>query len=274
MHTFKVAETYTKLETKAEERKFERDLDKLRNSLGVTVVYQGGRYALRDAGKLLGVMLSADALRAIAFLLETTEDNPQTHTVLQPLLDTILRLTDANQLRQLERASAELRVDLRRLDVGEISADVWEKVRFARDKKRCVRFFYRSPAQPNNEGVLHTVEPHEILFERGHFYLSSYCLESRDADGVVDGEKWLRYRLDRIVADDVEVIAKSVKQRTKPRVRIKFKVAPQLWRGGVSRRFEKMEIVEVDEEGWAVISAETDSLDNMFNKGSTKRLLK
>lgn len=248
------------LEPKAEERRFERDLDKLRNQLGATVVYDGAtqKYVLLEAGELLEVRLSAESLQALAFLHETTDENDETRAIIQPLLDTLTRLMSADQLRQLETASAELRVDLRQLDDGEISPTVWEKVRFARDKKRCVRFFYQSPHAEG--GVLHIVEPHELRFERGHFYLHGFCLEARDAEGQLPAQKWIRYRLDRIAADGNEIERKSIKQRSKPRIPIKFKLAPQLWRSGLSRRFEGMEILEVDEEGWAVISAETDDL--------------
>jgi hypothetical protein len=56
------------------------------------------------------------------------------------------------------------------------------------------------------------------------------------------------------------VTSKSIQPRSQRRISITYKVAPRLWRGGLSRRFDKMEIVEVDAADWAVISAETDDL--------------
>lgn len=255
-------DAYLNLTRKVEGRKFENDLDKLRHGLGATVLYERSRgiYVLTDAGPLLSLSLSAESLRGLALILEITEDNPDARAVTRPLLDTLESVMQPDQQRQLERAAGTLRVDLRKLDEGEIVPAVWERIRFAREYKRQVRFYYQSPNQPEGEPRLHIVEPHDLRFERGHFYLRGYCVEWRNPQGMTGGGSWINYRLDHILADDLEVTPTSIKPRAQRRIRIKYKVAPRLWRGGLSRRFKKMEIVEVDEDGWAVVSAETDDL--------------
>lgn len=256
------ADAYRDLTPKAEERKLERDLETLRHTLLADVIYttESKQYILRDAGPLLSLTLSAEALRALAFILEMTEDNPEARAIIQPLLGSLERLMGGDQLQQLERVSNTLRVDLQKLDEGQITPVVWERVRFAREYKRRLRFWYQSPSQPDGEPRLHVVEPDELRFEQGHFYVRGYCVEWRNPQGMSGGGMWVNYRLDHILADELEVTPSTIKPRSQRRIEIMYKVAPRLWRGGLSRRFEKMEIVEIDDAGWAVISAETDDL--------------
>ncbi|HFC12244.1 MAG TPA: hypothetical protein ENJ56_05315, partial [Anaerolineae bacterium] len=88
------SDAYSNLTAKATERKFERDLGKLRDGLLADVFYdsQQKQYVLYNAGPLLSLSLSDETMRAIAFLYEITADNRETRVIIQPLLDTLSRL--------------------------------------------------------------------------------------------------------------------------------------------------------------------------------------
>ncbi len=251
---------YTHLSPKAMERKFERDLDKLRTDFGANVFYctDNKRYELRDVGRLLQVNFSADSFRALAFICETTEDNQEAHAIVKPLIDDLSRLMGA-QLHQIEDSRSALRVDLKQLDKG-VDPAVWHHVRTAKEKKRRLRFWYQSPNRPHGDPVLHDVEPYQLLFTRGHFYLHGYCVQWRTSQDEGHGNTWIRYRLDHILPNEIEILPNMIAPRQPTRHKIKFKVAPRLWQGGLSKRFDNMVVGEIDEDGWAMVTAETTDL--------------
>jgi predicted DNA-binding transcriptional regulator YafY len=129
---------------------------------------------------------------------------------------------------------------------------------------RLLRFAYRSPSQEDGTPRVHTVEPWNRFFDaaRGHFYLDAYRRKVEGPYGVWETGQWQKYRLGRILAEGIEVLPDkfaSVPPK-RPRYRLKYRLAPEVARLGVSRHFEDMKVGEVDADGWIDVSATTDDL--------------
>ena len=260
-----VADAYGDGTEAARHKRFERDMRNLRHQLGAVVEWDSQMtvYRLTDSGPLGGLELPEDGLRGLAFLLETFGPESGASEVVQPLVDALLAALPADQQRRLESRSAELRLDLRRLDEGEIPPLVWDKVRRAVHSRQVLCMQYLSPRHEQPEPRMHTVEPYELRFHRGHYELRAYCRHWRNPWGQEKYDAgWFRYRLDHILPDDLMVLPEKLPpgQRKQRQVAIRYRLSPYLARGGVSRHFQEMTVSEPDEDGWVEVAGKTDDL--------------
>jgi len=259
-----IPEAYTQSTEKAQDRSFERDLENLRKRLHAKIEWDHRlrAYYLVDPGPFARFDLPENALTAIAFLLETFGPNSGAHEILQPLLNFLEKTLSSEQLRRLDRQDSPLRLNLSRLDSGTISPLVWEKVRYAVQQRRIIEFEYLSPQHKHPEPRRHRVEPDELQFERGHYYLKGFCLRWQNPQGYKGGGRPFSYRRDHILSKDFELLPDRVKvdQRRQRLMPIRYRVAPRLWRSGLTRHFEEMIASEPDSEGWVEIQAKTDDL--------------
>ena len=258
-----VPDAYTQPTESAQSRAFERDLDNLRKRLGANIPPWDRKlraYYLLDSGSFARFDLSEEVLTSIAFLLETFGPDNGAYEILQPLLNFLEKGLTSEQLRRLERQSDPLRVNLSRLDAGTISPMVWEKVRFAVKQRRMVEFDYLSPRHEHPEPRRHQVEPFEIRFERGHYYLRGYCLRWQNPEGYEGGKRWFSYRLDHILSQNFILLNKQTKPRSQRLIPIRYKIAPRLWRGGFTQRFEEMQANEPYDTQWVEIQAKVEDL--------------
>jgi predicted DNA-binding transcriptional regulator YafY len=244
-------------------RRFERDVTNLKERLGAAARFDrhSGRYVLDEAGPLLGLGLSPGALRGLAFLLDTFDEASAAADTVRPLLEAIQRLLPPDQLRRLQGASPELDVDLRHLDRGEIAPGVWEAVRRAASARRLLRFEYVSTRDDPPVTRTHEVEPERPRFREGHWALPAYCRRV-----VTGGEERLdagrlTYRLTRIRPESVEVMPDKFTPRPRPRgTRLVYRLGRDVHRGGVSARFEEMQVSPAGADGWVTVTARTDDL--------------
>jgi predicted DNA-binding transcriptional regulator YafY len=244
---------------------FERDLENLRNQLAATVEWDPkvGVYRLIDVGPIGGLDLSDKALRGLALLLDTFGPESGASEVARPFLDGVLSALPSDRRRQMERTSSVLRLDLRRLDPEKTPPVVWEKVHRAVARRQVLRFQYLSPRHEQPIARTHTVEPYSLRFHRGHYEIRAYCRHWASTQGQERYEVgWLRYRLDRILADGTEILPEKLPpdQRRRRMMRIRYRISPKLAAGGVSRHFEEMTIGEPDVEGWVEVTGKTDDL--------------
>ena len=259
-----VPDAYGPANPDARRKRFERDLWNLRHKLAAEVEWDPdqGVYRLVDNGPWGGLELSEEALRGLAFLFETFGPESGAAEVVRPLLEALLWALPGDQQRRVERQSAELRLDLRRLDEGEIDPVVWDKVRRAVTMRRMLRFRYLSPRHERPEPRIHTVEPYELRF-RGHYELRAYC---RHWSNPLGQEKmhagWFRYRLDHMLAEGLVILPDRLPpgQRYRRLETVRYRLAPQLARGGVSRHFDEMTVSAPDAEGWVEVTGKTDDL--------------
>lgn len=258
-----VPDSYNQATSKAQGRNFERDLDNLRNRLNVTIPPwdpHSRLYYLLDSGPFAKFELSEDVLTGIAFLLETFSPDSGAHDILQPLLTYLEKTLTSEQLRRLERQNDPLRLDLSRLDTGTISPIVWEKVRYAVKQRRMVEFDYLSPRHEHADSRRHRVEPFEIRFERGHYYLQGFCVRWQNSKGLEGGKRWFSYRLDHILSPAFELLSNPVLPRSQRLLTVRYKIAPRLWRGGFTHHFNEMTAGEPDAEEWVEIQAKVENL--------------
>jgi predicted DNA-binding transcriptional regulator YafY len=244
---------------------FERDLENLRYQLGATVDWdpEASVYRLVDVGPLGCLDLSDKALRGLALLLDTFGPESGVSEIVRPLLNETLSALPLDRRRHLERTSSALYLDLRRLDTGEIVSIVWEKVHRAVTQRQILRFQYLSPQYEQSIARMHTVEPYLLRFHWGHYELRAYCRHWSNLQGQERYEVgWLRYRLDRILAEGIEIFPEKLPpgQRRRRMIGIRYRISPKLVAGGVSRHFEEMTVGEPDAKGWMEVTGKTDDL--------------
>ena len=254
--------SYVEENGKANSRTFERDLENVRYRLGATVEWNSRirQYVLLDPGPYLRSELSAEALSGMAFLKDSFTTSEEIQAVIRPLLNWIEQSLSDDQLRQLTHQQTPIQLNIQRVSEGEIHPTVWQKINYAIRQRRIVAFHYASPIHEKTESRRHTVEPYEHFFRNGHFYLKAYCLRWVAPNGFENGGFWANpYRLDYILPDDI-VLSKTFVHRQK-RVRqtkIRYRLSPQIARGGISRYFSDMTVEEL-EDGWVEVTAFTDN---------------
>jgi predicted DNA-binding transcriptional regulator YafY len=245
-------------------KKFERDIQNVREQLGVAAPYdrRSGLYSLGQAGPWLSVGLSPEALRGLALLLNTFDEASAAGEVARPLLEAIQRLLPPDLLRQLERHNPAMEIDLRDLEQGEIPPQVWNTVRRAIAERRVLQFDYISPGHDPPERRTHVVEPYPLKFQDGHWRLLAFCRRWSGARELQEPAGWLTYRLSRIQPDGLEVWPDKFPptQRRRRLVPLQYRLGPALHRGGVSPRFEDMQVSPVEEDGWVTVTTRTDDL--------------
>jgi proteasome accessory factor C len=236
----------------------------IRWQLGVMVDYdrQGGQYVLADSGPLVSLALSPDALRGLAFLLSTFNQESAASEHTRPLLEAIQSLLPAEQRRKLEQHNPELELDLRHLDHGDIPPQVWTSVRRAIIRRRVLQFDYLSPQHDPPECRMHIVEPYYLKFQDGHYQLHAFCRRWVGPGHCQDDAGWRIYRLTRIQESGLELWPEKFPptQWRRRLVTLQYRLGPVLHRGGVSRRFEEMEVSPVEPDGWVTVTAKTDDL--------------
>jgi predicted DNA-binding transcriptional regulator YafY len=263
-----VPDAYEAGNDRARRKRFERDMENVRYELGVVVDYdrREGHYRLLDPGDLLGVALSPEAMHGLAFLLSTFAPQSAASDQARPLLEAIQSLLPAGRLRRLEGHASELEIDLRHLDEGDISAQVWSAVQRAAAERHVLQFDYLSPYHDPPACRTHLVEPYRLKFQEGHWFLQAYCLRWIRREPLSPAERehagWLAYRLSRIQTDGLEVWPDKfpTDQRRRRLVPLEYRLGPVLHRGGVSSRFEDMQVSAVEADGWVTVSARTDDL--------------
>jgi predicted DNA-binding transcriptional regulator YafY len=245
----------------AKESRFERALQSAREQLGATIVIEANyQYRLLDAGPFIGLDLRDESLMGLSFLLSIFDANEIISKEVRPLLEFIQANLTTERLQKLQRLNPKLRLDLRRLDQGEIHPLVREKIRYANKERRVVHFHYISPKHEGKRQRQHTVEPQRIHYVQGHYQLEGYCLHWKNPDGFEGKNKWFLYRFDHIQIEGLKVLSQRFEERTnRPVHMIHYRLSPKLARGNPSHHFEEM-YFEQREDGWVDIWGKTNNL--------------
>jgi len=249
----------------AAQKRFEKDLDRLRYSLDLDIEYDPIErvYRLRSVGTIPLLGLSNEAMRGLAFLADTfRQEMPQFHNI-QALLDSLMALLPYERRAELMRLRSSLAMDLRQRDNDEIDPAVWHSLEVAYLHRRMVQFQYVSPRHEDQLPRQHLVEARQLYFDtdRRHYYLRGYCQRVNGPLGEWTVKRFIRYRIGRIVAGSVEILPERF-PTTPPSVPIfpiKYRLSPTIARLGISEHFESLE-VEYSEDGYATICAETDDI--------------
>ncbi len=256
-------DAYQDESAKVQGRKFERDLENVRYRLLATVEWQPQirRYILLDPGPFGQSELSAEALNGLAFLKDSFTTSEEIQAVIRPLLDWVEQAIPSEQMRTMTHQNASIQLNIQRISEGDIHPTVWQKVIYAIKQRRIIQFDYTSPFHEKSEPRRHTVEAYEHYFRNGHFYLKAYCLRWVAPNGYENGKFWANpYRLDYILPDNLDLLGTFVHRELQaPKTPIRYKLSPQIVRGGISRYFSKMEVGDPDESGWVEVAAWTDN---------------
>lgn len=141
---------------------------------------------------------------------------------------------------------------------------VWQKVNHAISNRHVLRFDYLAPRHEKPEPRTHIVEPYDpVRYHQGHFELRAFCRYWSNPHGWEKADAgWIRYRLDRIQPDGLEVLPEilHLSQRQKRLVPVCYRISPDLARGGVSQHFEEMEVGQPDKNGWVEVTGKTTDL--------------
>lgn len=246
---------------------FEKDMrERLPHYLGAEAFFdrRTGVYELKGFSGLPGFDLPDEALTALAFLEDTFQVHTPHHDRVMALRNHLHACLPEARRRELERQRVALRVDLRRLDAGVIAPIVEERVERAITSRRLLRFSYRSPLYEDGLPRRHTVEPYELTFDtqRRHQYLYAFCRQTDGPEGSRDARQYIHYRLDRILADGIEVLESKLAPsgpRGK-RYQLVYRLAPAVARlGEVTQHFEEMQVT-LGADGSAEVRAETGNL--------------
>lgn len=246
-------------------KQFERDIDRLR-TWGVNITTKHPHeYHLVSYGDFSPVSLTDEELNTVAFLLETFAPGAPQAEAVQRLLQRVLDWIPLGQRDAIGLNRQRLRVDLRRRDEDYILPAVQMAVDKAHNERRRLRFWYRSPGQADGEPRRHTVEPWYLHFDtmRRHLYLDGYRLHVSGPLGEWPQPRWQKYRLGRILPDEIEVLPDKLPPTPpkRPRHELEYLLAPEIARlGQVSRHFDDMTVHPPDAEGWVRVTAKTDDL--------------
>ncbi|HAJ38528.1 MAG TPA: hypothetical protein DCL15_22910 [Chloroflexi bacterium] len=252
-------------DAKLADKTFARDIDRLR-TWGVEVdVGRGHQYYLKSYGDFNPVSLTDEELNTVAFLLETFAPGAPQAEAVQQFLQRVLDWIPLGQRDAIGLSRQRLRVDLRRRDEDDIAPVVQTAVDKAYNERRRLRFWYLSPGQADGAPRRHTVEPWYLHFDtmRRHLYLDAYRLHVSGPLGEWSQPRWQKYRLGRILPDEIEVLPDKLPPMPpkRPRHELEYLLAPEIARlGEVSRHFDDMTVHPPDEEGWVRVTAKTDDL--------------
>lgn len=258
-----IPEAYVENNEKAQSRAFERDLENVRYRLGADIIWDPGlrQYILQDPGIFVQMPLPEAALNGLAFLTDSFTTSEEIQAVIRPLIQWVEQSVPQEQMRQMSHQKAPIQLNIQRISEQDIHPDVWDKVIHAIKHRRIIEFSYASPHHEITEPRRHRVEPYEHYFRNGHFYLKAYCLRWKAPNGFEGGQFWANpYRLNYILPDELLLLGMFVHREKRAQMTpIRYKLSPQIVRGGISHYFSEMQISEPDEAGWVEVAAVTDN---------------
>jgi len=220
-----------------------RDIEKIRGS-GVEVLYSRGDNTYQLSGPPFRLALSPKELDALAFLRHSFRHNVPYFDSVQSLIGKIAGHLPAGARQVLERKPTLL-IDVAPADKNASTLSL-EVIRRALSQRQQLEFIYTSMASPTPHK--HTLEPYELVYRDGHFYLTGYSFEDRR---VAD------FRVDRIVEGTAKVLPTRLPpgQRHQRTFTLRYRVMPELARYGVSERFPKQR-VRKHADGSVTVTAE------------------
>lgn len=250
---------------------FERDLNFLKEA-GYEVVKRkvDGRFTcyrlvLKSDGPAI-FLFTPTQIESLALLYNMfSEKNDETNRLDQPvrrnpfgpsvlaLLTKLAAALPPDQFRQFQHHTAHPSVHFNPLTAADYlphraTIDLLEKACRSRQQ---VRFQYQPLHRPEDQVEHQTIDPYQIEYNDGHFYLIGYSHKRNLKGGAVG---FLPYRVDRIVTDSLKMLPNMIDvRRTRPQIEFSYWLHDNSARRGVSLRWvwqqiEREEIYQ-DEQG-------------------------
>jgi len=246
----------------AADRALKNDRALLRGKLGIEIAYDRGQgvYWLADLGDAAWLDLPDDDLAAIGFIYKTFAAAGPEAARVRNFLTRIGALLSPERRAAVQRLRPAISIDLRELDERPISARVMQVVQQAVHERRRLGFNYRAASQEDRLPRYHEVEPYDILFRHGHWYLEGYDLFSRGAQhGEVLQQKHRGFRLQGILDDEwLAVLPERLPPGRRPQKRhvVRYRLTASAIAHGVSRHFADMRVEHLP-DGSALVEGTT-----------------
>lgn len=230
----------TPLYDAARPKTLQRDVAALRH-LGFNIAAHAGHYELR--AEPLRLELSADEARVLAALRRAFPRGHPEHPAIEALIERLRPLLSAAAAALLDEPPP-LRMALTTAIDYEPHRPTLRALQRALDRGRRVRFDYQPLDGPRR--LYRVVDPAELRFSQGHFYLIAYIPEI---------DHTLEFRVDRIASGSVQLRPDRAAPRARPPIRFTYRQAARIARHGVSERFANQR-VEPQPDGSALVHAE------------------
>lgn len=252
-------EAYSASETAATHA-LKNDRAALAAHLGIQVAFDRslGCYRLASLGETPWLDLDDNALAAIATIHAAfASGGPEAERV-RAFLDQIRALLPPERLTRTRRPAVSIL--LRDLDEQPVAPRVLDTVQRAIAERRRLGFRYSASTPAEREPRYHEVEPHEIVFRDGHYYLECFALYSRgEPRGEITHNQYRRLRLQGIVDDDMLRVLPERLPPGRPRRRsypVRYRLAAPAVHHGVSRHFTDMQVEKLA-DGAALVAGTT-----------------
>lgn len=275
------SDAYGEAEGEALHRRLENDLQRIRNRLYVDLYFdrRSGGYAIRDTWTPLLDMPDEDV--AVMAWLEQTfgPDSPQ-HDEVQDLLGRLRSYLPGERRAEMDQCRSALTVELQRRDEDEIRPTVWADLCKAQLERRRIEMRYLSPQYEDGRPRCHVVDPLSLFFDpaRGHYYLRAYCRRVEEGTGWEEVNRYILYRVGRIL--EVRVSPQKMPQAAPaaPRYRVEYELTARVARLGITRQ-PGIEIkrVEQREDGSVLVRGQTEdvfwAVQSLLHYGPNCRVL-
>jgi predicted DNA-binding transcriptional regulator YafY len=256
---------YGEVEDEALHRRFENDLWRIRDKLGIKLYFdrRAGGYVIKDTWLPL-LDLPDEDLATIAWLEQTFgHDSPQ-HDEVHALLGRLRLYLAPERRAKIERHRTALVMDLGQRDEDKISPAVWEGLTRALTQRQRVEFYYLSPQYEDGVRRRHVVDPYEpphFDTVRGHYYLRAWCHYIVGRLGRQEIGDYRDYRLGRM--SDLQVLPNKLPPFPPParRYSVVYELTPQVARLGITRhRRIEIETIERRDDDSVVVHGTTSSI--------------
>ncbi len=234
------------------------DLTALRREFGCVIQYQAGSgYHLVDPGMLSLLDLPDDQLQTLHLLADLTDTLPahMRDSMTQLLTQLISLLPPARRTPRLDEAGEQI---VTPRSVTDLDRTLLRRIRRAVGHQQ-LQFQYCSTFTTTDDGIAHRVAPYGLLVRDGHLYLDADCLW---ADSPAWQARALRYRLDRIVPESLQVLPDVVPplRLNMPTYELRYELTPAVARRrDVALHFVDSQ-VDYRDDGSALVTAIIDDL--------------
>lgn len=204
------------------------DLAALRREFGCVLQYQArSGYHLVDPGRLSLLDLPDDQVQTLHLLADLTDTLPahMREPITRLVTQLISLLPPARRTLCLDGASEQI---VTPRSVTDLDRTLLRRLRRAVGHQQ-VQFAYCSTFTTTDTGIVHRVAPYGLLVRDGHLYLDADCLW---ADSPAWQARALRYRLDRIVPESLQVLPDVVPpcRLTMPTYTLQYELTPAVAR--------------------------------------------
>lgn len=223
-------------------RAFRKDKDALRETLGVTiepVLGQRNSYSIVQIEERVRELFLPEELLHLIVLAHLPRPYFPPETLNE--VTQIARTRSGAEHRLDEAFEASWHIAATR-DDDVIHVATRAALFEAKQKHRILEFDYLPARDDDDEPRRHCIEPYDLFFRDGHFYLLGFCLHTTSYLGCFPQNKHREYRVGRVVAGSVQTTPKRFTIRhPEPQYQVHYILSAKLAKYGASVSFNEQE---------------------------------